>query len=114
MMGEEIEHLQSEIVAGMRAFLTDGSATYDEADILECSRALGEHCAAMQQVETTEQARALTRTTVLRLNELNERCGGGLIETDQREQICALISRTGARRGFNREDEDITGEWREW
>ncbi|MDB4932351.1 MAG: hypothetical protein JWM10_4835 [Myxococcaceae bacterium] len=114
MMGGEFEHLQSTIIAGMRAYLADGGAAYSEADILDCSRALGEHCAAMQQVETNQQARALTRTTVLRLNELNERCGGALIETDQREQICALLIRAGARRGFNREDEDVTEQWREW
>jgi hypothetical protein len=45
---------------------------------------------------------------------LNATCEYDLIETDQREDICAFIIRAGALAGFNEADEDVTEEWREW
>ena len=54
------------------------------------------------------------KATVLKLNDLNERAGEDLIETDQREDICEYITKADALLGFNTEDEDVTEEWREW
>ena len=48
------------------------------------------------------------------LNSLNARCGGTLIETDQREDICEFIIRAGCLAGFNGEGEDGTEAWRDW
>jgi hypothetical protein len=51
---------------------------------------------------------------VTRLNDLNERCNNTLIETDQREDICAFIIRVGYLRGVNAEGEDVMEAWRDW
>lgn len=57
---------------------------------------------------------ALVRDAVLALNVLNEQCGGELIETDQREDLCEVLLRAGALRGFHYADDDVTEEWRDW
>ncbi len=54
-----------------------------------------------------------TKEAVLALNELNYFCDQTLIETDERENICALIL-TAANAVGLQSDEDITQEWREW
>ena len=53
------------------------------------------------------------KQVVLALNSLNRRCGGRLIETDQREDLCELIL-TAARQSGLTTTRDITEEWREW
>jgi hypothetical protein len=50
---------------------------------------------------------------VLKLNKLNFSCNGALIETDQREDLCKLISTAAAKKGLEL-DGDITEPWREW
>ena len=50
---------------------------------------------------------------VVKLNTLNDRCDGVLIETDQHEQLCALIIAAAQRAGLVSEEYDITAEWRE-
>jgi hypothetical protein len=50
---------------------------------------------------------------VLKLNALNDRCQGSLIETDQREDICELIESSLTQASIPFEG-DVTEEWREW
>ena len=54
-----------------------------------------------------------TKELVLKLNVLNEKCEYAIIETEQREDICELISMVINSTGHNL-NEDITHEWREW
>jgi hypothetical protein len=54
------------------------------------------------------------KEAVLDLNALNEACEGGLIETDQREQLCDLIITAATQAGLDTDGQDITEEWREW
>ncbi|MBZ0235202.1 MAG: hypothetical protein K8M05_22935 [Deltaproteobacteria bacterium] len=98
----------------MRDYMESDEAAYDEADVEECARILSEHATATRSVTDRKDALELVRGTVLRLNKLDERCDGTLIETDQRETICTFIIRTGHLRGFNAENEDVTEPWREW
>ena len=60
------------------------------------------------------QGLAVFQSNVLHLNQLNEQCNGELIETDAREDLCAIIIRAGFLRGFNAADEDLTEKWRSW
>lgn len=50
---------------------------------------------------------------VLKLNKLKEKCGGSIIETDQREDLCQIIL-VAARRAGLKTEEDMTEEGREW
>ena len=54
------------------------------------------------------------KTAVVKLNKLNDRCDGSLIETDQREQLCELIITAARGAGLSSDKYDITEEWREW
>jgi hypothetical protein len=56
---------------------------------------------------------AATERAVPALNELNDRCDGCLIETDQREQLCDILIAAAKNAGLD-SDEDITQAWREW
>lgn len=56
----------------------------------------------------------LVRNAVLAVNELNAPCDHGLIETDEREDLCAVFLRAGALRGLHGAHEDIMVQWREW
>ncbi len=60
-----------------------------------------------------DQILAAAKQAVLNLNALNKECGGRLIETDQREDLCELILVAAKLAGLE-SDEDITEEWREW
>ena len=53
------------------------------------------------------------KAVVLALNALNEECDYAIIETDQREEICALIEEAIKKAGLTPKN-DITEEWREW
>jgi hypothetical protein len=55
----------------------------------------------------------LIKETVVRLNDLNDRCGGALIETDQREDLCQIIL-VAARGAGLTTLADVTEAWREW
>ncbi len=95
-------------------FITEGEVDYDETHIAACDDILGKYLEFIDVAPDKSTGLQHTRDAVLALNELNDRCDGELIETDQREGICALINRGGALRGFNADDEDMTEEWREW
>jgi hypothetical protein len=112
---EALLRLKAELLESMREYVADDDEPpYDEAAILRCEELLDEHLRAVAAAESRQHGLDLVRATVKSLNVLNEECGGSLIETDQRELICAFIMRAGAMRGFNRDDEDVTQEWREW
>jgi len=69
--------------------------------------------AAQEPQLPQEQVLEAVKAIVLDLNRLNKECGGGLIETGQREDLCELILTAAAGAGLAT-DEDITEKWREW
>jgi len=110
----EMKALKDALIRGMLEYRADGGASYTEAHVEECRRLLQEHLDAISSASDRDGAKACVKATVLKLNQLNERAGYELIETDQREDICKYIIRAGALLGFNGGDEDVTEEWREW
>jgi hypothetical protein len=94
--------------------MKSGEAKYDESHVAECEVILNNHATAMRNAGDGHAALEVVRTTVTRLNDLNERCNSTLIETDQREDICAFIIRVGYLRGVNAEGEDVMEAWRDW
>ena len=80
----------------------------------KCRDILTSHAQALEHVKDRTSALESVKSTVIRLNKLNEAAGQELIEVDQREEICGFIIKAGAILGFNSEGEDVTKEWREW
>lgn len=106
--------LRARLLDGMREYMADGDVAYDESHVRECDGILADHAQTLKTAKDATHAKQIVRETVLKLNALNDRCEGELIETDQREDICAYIIRAGFLRDFNAQDEDVTEEWREW
>ena len=111
---EEVQAMLQSTLAGMRDFCADGEAFYDNSHVTECERVLNDFLDVISRVDSAAEASESVRRTVEELNALNERCEHQLIETGQREGICAVIIRAGFLRGFNGESEDVTEAWREW
>ena len=109
-----IVELRKRLIQGMREFMQDAEVAYDESHIELCDAILVEFLNDISSATDRSSALHVVKEAVLKLNALNERCVGELIETDQREDICALMIRGGHLRGFNGVDEDTTEQWRDW
>lgn len=118
-MANDLGQLKDEVIEGMVSFMTpsdddpDFDAGYTQVHIDRCAAILESFIISVKAPLPNDKIMASVRTTVLALNTLNEEAGESLIETDQREQICALII-AGANQAGLKTDEDITEEWREW
>ncbi len=110
----ELKGIKDALIKGMLDYRADGGASYTKAHVEKCRRLLEEHLDAISNAPSRDAAKECVKATVLKLNELNEKAGYELIETDQREDICKYIIRAGALSGFNGKDEDVTEEWRDW
>ncbi len=123
--------LREDLLREMREFMLYGGAEdeedpeydpdfavdYEESHILECGGILSAFLAEMDAAgENPGDAPLLAcaEKAVLALNGLNARCNGQLIETDQREAICALLLGALSRGGYSGEAADPTEAWREW
>ncbi len=109
-------------------FDPDFDAGYVQANIDSCAEILDSYLEALTEAVEghdleddeddgqafNESILEAVKTVVQALNVLNEQCEGGLIETDQREQLCDLIQTAASEAGLDTEGEDITEEWREW
>jgi hypothetical protein len=93
----------------------DFDAGYSQKHIDQCSKIIEEFfssLAAVSEVDRKSIMKAI-KSTVVKLNKLNEKCDGCLIETDQREYLCELINSAVKQAGL-KSDDDLTEEWREW
>jgi hypothetical protein len=109
-------HLLDTMNDYMQSFENDGDeAPYSAADIQRCAAILDAFVANVGSVAgNAELIMAAVQDTVLSLNDLSEK-SEGLIETDQREDLCEFIELAARAGGLNVDvGEDITEEWREW
>ncbi|NKM32106.1 hypothetical protein [Rhizobium laguerreae] len=96
--------------------MAEGDELFNEADIAKAETGLNTFLDRVK--EATEKAdaqaiRAAVRDIVLLINEINGT--SGMIETLERDELGVLIDAVVKAAGFTlRDDEDITGEWREW
>jgi hypothetical protein len=98
-------------------FDEDFDAGYTQADIDRCAEIVDELLASLENVPQGKENESIlnaVKVAVVKLNKLNDRCDGLLIETDQREQLCALIIAAAKRAGLVSSVYDITEQWREW
>lgn len=92
----------------------DWDAGYTQEHIDACDAALETFFTEMSRATHNRDAiLATVRKLVLCLNDINHRCDGSMIETDQREQICDLVAVAATEAGLDTDD-DLTEEWREW
>lgn len=106
--------LKESLLEGMRNYVADMDEPYYPLEkVDECGRIIDDFLAAMAHASGEPAIMAEVKRTVLALNKLNDECGGSLIETSQREDLCDLIERAANMAGLATDD-DITERWRHW
>ncbi|MGZ8218599.1 hypothetical protein [Methylomagnum sp.] len=130
-MNREIAELKQSLIKDMTDYMNFGGAEderdpdydpdfdagYTQEHIDRCGEIIDHHLSALAKAPDAGRHQYImnaVKAAVLELNKLNEECEGGLIETDQREQLCELITVAANQAGLVSDEEDITGEWREW
>lgn len=107
---QQIEALKK----SMTEYMKTAQPSYTEKDIEQCEKILLGYIQNLDKTTDKTEGLKIVESTVLRLNDLNEKCDFQLIETGEREQIAEIIITTGNKKGYNSLEEDITEQWREW
>jgi hypothetical protein len=130
-MNQEILEVKRNLVDGMIGYMKYGGAVdendpeydpgfdagYTQEHVDRSSEIIDDFLASLEKIPETQKNKYIieaVKKTILRLNELNEECDGGLIETDQREDLAKLINLAARHAGLESSANDITYEWREW
>ncbi len=118
-----IAEVKQRLIDGMIEFIDgdpelpddDFDCGYTRADVDRCSSIIDAYLSELAANNGAGEAAIILtiKKAVLQLNELNDECGGGLIETDQREDLCELLLVAARQNGLSTTD-DVTEEWREW
>ncbi len=88
---------------------------YSQEDIDKCGELLDQFIDDLISSNKEEKLiQESVKNVILKLNKLNQKCEGELIETDQREYLCDFIEAAATCAGLPESDIDITEEWREW
>jgi hypothetical protein len=116
--GESIPNVRERLRGGMVSYMNaaegPGKFVYSQEDIESCLAIVDRYLAKVSKGSLPKnQIIKAVELAVVELNVLNENCDGNLIETDQREDLCALILGAAQQAGLDTE-EDITEMWREW
>ncbi|WP_147420898.1 hypothetical protein [Sphingobacterium siyangense] len=109
-----IDTLIFDLKTNMEGYLHENNPPYVQDDIDLCIATLSDYVVKVLDTKSKDEGMKLVKATVLKLNELNEKCDYSLIETNEREQIAQIIILAGHEKNYNAIDEDITEEWREW
>lgn len=88
---------------------------YTQQHIVQCVGIVDQYVESLNSLNEPDDdvLRHAIEKVVRELNDLNDRAGGCLIETDQREDLCQIILVVAKQAGM-KTDEDVTEEWREW
>lgn len=111
---KNIDNLIANLKKSMEDYMKVAKPSYSQNDIDDCETLLSDYSLSMFKTHSKEEGMEIVKSTILKLNALNEKCDSSLIETDEREKIAEIIILAGHKMGYNEVDEDITEEWREW
>ncbi len=111
----EFTKLKGQLAQEMESYLEEvgEGCGYSKTDIGICVAVVDSYLAAVSQVVNSDWIMAEVQKVAIRLNNLNDRCNGGLIETDQRELICEIVNKAAKYAGLDFGKNDPTEEWRE-
>ena len=113
-MREPLNVVRQRLLKGMTDYMAIAGG-YTQSHIDQCKVIIDRYLSEVgsQAKMSQDQIRDAVQRSVIDLNRLNEEAGEGLIETDQREDLCELILHAAVNAGLDT-DEDVTEEWREW
>ncbi|AYM99907.1 hypothetical protein [Chryseobacterium sp. 3008163] len=98
----------------MLEYMENAHASYTKIDVEECAKILNNYFSEISNSKSKNEGMEIVKITIEKLNKLNEKCDFELIETSEREQIAEIIILESSKKGYNKPEEDITEEWREW
>jgi hypothetical protein len=98
----------------MLSYWEDAQPSYTKADVETCINILEDYSSKLAISKSKIEGMKVVKSTVEKLNDLNEKCNSELIETSEREQIADIIISESVNKGYSKPDDDITEEWREW
>lgn len=121
------KRLAEEVVAPMQSYLEicreDGGETdFSEKHIAKCAELMRVYAETLSKLTEPQgssrdkKIMAAVKKLILSLNKLNEKTDYAMLETDERENICALVQDMAVACGLSDlpDDDDVTGEWREF
>ena len=123
---EFIARREAEVTAPMlanyRSWSAEGEGGYTEKHIRKCANLLDAYAKTLASLGTPvgpkrdKQIMTVVKHLVLDLNKLNAKTAYEMLETDERDNICVLVTEAAVQAGLTEtpEDGDVTGEWREF
>ena len=104
------------MISYMGFFEEDEECPFTKEDVAKCETILTYYLESLAALSdpTDEKIMVCVQEAVLALNQLNEDTDYGMIETEERENIWALIQTSAVECGLQNYSDDITEEWREW
>ncbi len=131
IIDKEILELKKSTLSAMESYMKYGAADnesdpdydenwdagYTQEHIDECDQIISSFFVALSKTPEKEKNKYIldsVKSTVLKLNRLNEKSEDPLIETDAREDLCTIIEDAAIQAGLKTDEDDITEEWREW
>ena len=109
--------LQETVIVPMTEFMNDcEDCGFTQKDIAKCEALILEYLVALESITEPANKEIMkhVKKLVLALNKLNEKTDYCLLETEERESICAIIQNSAVECGLTNPEDDITEEWREW
>ena len=110
----DIPTITKNLKTGMLEYMAVEKVDYTAKDVEQCILLINNYRSDLSKTKTKEEGFKIVKRLVNDLNKLNEKCEHQLIETDQREQICAIIMLSGNMKGYNSKTEDFTQNLRDW
>ena len=98
----------------MTEYMEIANPSYSKKDVEECGIILNEFLSEINKSNSKEEGLKIVKSAVEKLNNLNNKCESELIETSEREEIADIINLATSSKGYNKYENDITEEWREW
>ena len=110
--------LSENVVGLMLSFMEEcgEDADFTKADVAKCEVILSHYLESLAALSapTDGEIMECVKEAVLALNQLNEDTDYAMIETEERENIWALIQTSAVECGLQDPADDIPEEWREW
>ena len=110
--------LSDSVIDMMLEFMEDcgDDADFTREDVTKCEEILSHYLESLAKLNNPDDQQIMdcVQEAVLALNQLNEDTDYAMIETEERENIWALIQTSAVECGLKNPADDITEEWREW
>ena len=104
----------NDLKMSMIEYLESSNPSYTKDDVEECVSILNNYLEKISKTKSKKEGIDVIKSTVIQLNNLNDKTKGQLIETMEREMIVDIILTESNKKGYNKLDEDLTEEFREW